>query len=112
MSEKIEEPKKCLVHTGVFLTPSKTNPNRLVCQACIMARIDKMVITKRKNKKAQVKESKQPNINIPNKVELDFTPYTGIRDELLKSASVNFRSLENEILFTLNTYLKEKLVKP
>ena len=110
MGNIIEEPKKCELHKDTFLTPSKTNPSRLVCQECINQRISKMVITKKKNKKAQVKSLAQPEIDIPNKVELDFTPYTGIRDALLQSASVNFRTIENEILFTLNEYLKSKVI--
>lgn len=114
MSEKIENPKKCALHEDVFLTPSKTNPNRLVCQMCIDQRIAKMAITKKKNKKSQVKEikkSKEIVDNLPDTVTLDFTPYKGIRNEILKSASVNFRTPENEILYLLNEYLVSKLSK-
>lgn len=108
MSDKIEEPKKCGVHTDVFLQPAAYNPAIFICPKCREERYAKAVVTRKKNEKTMQSKIKGPVDKLPAKITLDFTLYTGIRDELLKSASVNFRTIENEIIYSLNEYLTTK----
>ncbi len=107
MTDKIEEQKKCLKHQDTLLIPSKTNPNRLVCPECIDRRIMKAIETKKRNKKAIAKINQRGTLEC-NSVKINFDEYEELLKTLSESAKNNFRSLENEILFTINNCLSKK----